>query len=77
LPHAVEQEIYAKALMHNIAQALCSEAAQQLEVEKRELAGQPCVCSKENVGAVVVKKTARVKVKALASSKTEMYQFKT
>lgn len=35
LPHAIEQEIYAKALMHNIAQALCSEAAQQLEEEKR------------------------------------------
>lgn len=35
LPHAIEQEIYAKALMHNIAQALCSEAAQQLEEKKR------------------------------------------
>jgi len=35
LPHAIEQEIYARALMHNIAQALCSEAAEQLEEEKR------------------------------------------
>lgn len=35
MPHAIEQEIYAKALMHNIAQALCSEAARQIEDENR------------------------------------------
>jgi hypothetical protein len=35
LHRAIEQEIYAKALMHNIAQALCSEAVEQLDEEKR------------------------------------------
>ena len=54
LPHAIEQEIYAKALMHNIAQALCSEAAGQLEEEKRSGWQINCAYAVKNVGAVVV-----------------------
>ena len=54
MPHAIEQEIYAKALMHNIAQALCSEAAGQLEEEKRSGWQINCAYVVKNVGAVVV-----------------------
>lgn len=35
LPHAIEQEIHAKALMYNITQALCWQATQQLDTAKR------------------------------------------
>ncbi len=35
LPQAIEQEIQAKALMYNISQALCSEAAQQISPGKQ------------------------------------------
>jgi hypothetical protein len=54
LPHAIEQEIYAKALMHNIAQALCSEAAGQLEDEKRANWQVNRAYAVKNVGVVVV-----------------------
>ena len=54
LPHAIEQEIYAKALMHNIAQALCSEAARQIEEEKRANWQVNRAYAVKNVGAVVV-----------------------
>lgn len=54
LPHAIEQEIYAKALMHNIAQALCSEATQQLEDKKRTNWQVNCAYAVTNVKKVVV-----------------------
>ena len=36
LPHAIEQDIHAKALIFNITQALCWEATQLMEPTKRE-----------------------------------------
>ena len=54
LPHAIEQEIYAKALMHHVAQALCSEAAGQHEEEKRANWKVNRAYAVKNVGPVVV-----------------------
>lgn len=54
LPHAIAQEIYAKALMHNIAQALSNEATQQMEEKKRMNWQVNRAHAVKNVGAVVV-----------------------
>ena len=54
LPHAIEQEIHAKALIYNITQALCWEATQQIDPAK---AGQYSVNNAyalKHVGNVVL-----------------------
>ena len=54
LPHAIEQEIHAKALMYNITQALCWQATEQLDPLKRAHWSVNSAYALKHIGAVVL-----------------------
>jgi len=54
LPHAIEQDIHAKALIFNITQALCWEATQQMEPIKRERYAVNSVYALKHASSLVI-----------------------
>jgi hypothetical protein len=54
LPHAIEQDIHAKALIFNITQALCWEATQRIEPTKRQNYSVNSVYALKHAGSLVV-----------------------
>jgi len=54
LPHAIEQDIHAKALIFNITQALCWEATQQMEPTKRQNYSVNSVYALKNASSLVI-----------------------
>jgi hypothetical protein len=54
LPHAIEQDIHAKALIFNITQALCWEATQQVEPTKSEKYSVNSVYALKHASSLVI-----------------------